>query len=145
MPPKRIASLLRDNVQEITSKVLEGMKSDPQLGQLRLSDNQRVDHIPKMMSAIADSLETNHGKISENSLRAAADHGKLRRKQGYSVPMMVEDTHAVDSAIHEIVQANLLFLDLSHLISDLRAVNGILEMQLKESLKAYTAKQGEAA
>src|SRR5439155_7733654 len=38
LPPKRIASLLRDNVQEITSKVLEGMKSDPQLGQLRLSD-----------------------------------------------------------------------------------------------------------
>ena len=145
LPPKRIPSLLRENVQEITSKVLEGMKADPQLGQLRLSDNQRVDHIPKMMSAIADSLETNHGKISENSLRAAADHGKLRRKQGYSVPMMVEDTHAVDSAIHEIVQANLLFLDLSHLISDLRAVNGILEMQLKESLKAYTAKQGEAA
>jgi hypothetical protein len=58
--------------------------------------------------------------------------------------MMVEDTHAVDSAIHEIVQNNLLFLDLSHLISDLRAVNGILEMQLKESLKAYTSK-GEAA
>ena len=57
---------------------------------------------------------------------------------------MVEDTHAVDGAIHEIVQNNLLFLDLSHLISDLRAVNGILEMQLKESLKAYTAKN-EAA
>ncbi len=144
LPPKRIASLLREKVEEITSKVLESMKADPQLDQLRLSDNQRVDHVPKMIGAMADSLESNHGKISENSLHAAADHGKLRRKQGYSIPMMVEDTHAVDGAIHEIVQNNLLFLDLSHLISDLRAVNGILEMQLKESLKAYTAKN-EAA
>jgi len=144
LQPKRIASLLRENVEEITSKVLESMKADPQLDQLRLSDNQRVDHVPKMIGAMADSLESNHGKISENSLHAAADHGKLRRKQGYSIPMMVEDTHAVDGAIHEIVQNNLLFLDLSHLISDLRAVNGILEMQLKESLKAYTAKN-EAA
>jgi ActR/RegA family two-component response regulator/SepF-like predicted cell division protein (DUF552 family) len=145
LPPKRIANLLRENIQEIASKVLEGMKADPQLGQLRLSDTQRVDHIPKMIGAIADSLESNHGKISENSLRAAAEHGKLRRKQGYSIPMMVEDTHAVDDAIHEIVQNNLLFLDLSHLIPGLRAVNGILEMQLKESLKAYTSKQDEAA
>jgi len=145
LPPKRIANLLRENIQEIASKVLEGMKADPQLGQLRLSDTQRVDHIPKMIGAIADSLESNHGKISESSLRAAAEHGKLRRKQGYSIPMMVEDTHAVDDAIHEIVQNNLLFLDLSHLISDLRAVNGILEMQLKESLKAYTSTRGEAA
>jgi YesN/AraC family two-component response regulator len=144
LPPKRIASLLRENIEE-TSKVLESMKADPQLDQLRLSDNQRVDDVPKMIGAIADSLESNHGKISENSLRAAADHGKLRRKQGYSIPMMVEDTHAVDGAVHEIVQNNLLFLDVSHLISDLRAVNGILEMQLKESLKAYTSKQGEAA
>ena len=59
--------------------------------------------------------------------------------------MMVEDTHAVDDAIHEIVQNNLLYLNVSHLISDLRAVNGILEKQLKESLKAYTSKQGKAA
>src|SRR2546423_15711047 len=78
LPPKRIASLLRDNVQEITSKVLEGMKSDPQLGQLRLSDNQRVDHVPKMIAAMADSLESNHGNISVNCLHAVFDLGKLR-------------------------------------------------------------------
>ena len=98
-----------------------------------------------MLGAIADSLESNHGKITEDILSAAAQHGKLRRKQGYSIPMMVEDACAVDDAIYEIVQNNLLYLNVSHLIPDLRAVNGILEKQLKESLKAYTSKQREAA
>jgi len=145
LPPKRVAIFLRENIEEIASKVLEKMKADPQLERLRLSDSRRVDHIPKMLGAIADSLESNHGKITEDILSAAAQHGKLRRKQGYSIPMMVEDACAVDDAIYEIVQNNLLYLNVSHLIPDLRAVNGILEKQLKESLKAYTSKQREAA
>ena len=52
----------------------------------------------------------------------------------------MEDTRALDEAIYETAQKNLLSVDVSHLIADLGLVNSILEAQLKESLEAFTSK-----
>ena len=79
-------------------------------------------------------------EVPADLMSSAADHGGLRRKQKYTAPQLVEDSRALDEAIYETVQKNLLSVDLSHLISDLGFVNSTLEIHLRESLKAYTSK-----
>jgi ActR/RegA family two-component response regulator len=134
---KRIATILRESVDEIVALALEKMKANPDLQRIQLSDSQRVDHIPQLIEQLAKALES---QAPAEFLNSAADHGRLRRKQKYSIPLLVEDTRAVDEAIYEMVQKHLLTVDVSHLITDLGVVNSALEMQLKESLKAYTSK-----
>ena len=136
--PKRIASILRERLDEITSLALTKMKANADLQRLRLSDSQRVDHLPRLIENMAEAMESS--EVPAEIRSAAAEHGRLRRTQKYSAPQLVEDARALDEAIYETVRKNLLSVDLSHLIADLGVVNSTLEMQLKESLKAYTSK-----
>ena len=135
--PKRIATILRERMDEIVALTLTKMKASIDLQRLRLSDCQRVDHLPRLIEQMAKSLES--GEAPTETMTFAADHGRLRRRQKYSAPQLVEDTRPLDAAIYETVQQNLLSVDVSHLIPDLGVVNSILEMQLRESLEAYTS------
>ena len=136
--PKRIASILCESANDIVALTLAKMKANADLQRVRLSDSQRVDHLPRLLEQMAKSMEAN--EVPTGTISSAADHGKLRRSQKYSAPQLVEDTRALDEAIYETVQKNILSVDLSHLITDLGFVNSILEAQLKESLTAFTSK-----
>jgi ActR/RegA family two-component response regulator len=136
--PRRIASVLRENVEEIVALTLQKMKANVDLQRLRLSDSERVAHLPSLIEQMAEAMDSR--EVSNDIKSSAADHGRLRRRQKYSAPQLVEDVRAVDEAIYETVQKNLLGVDLSHLIADLVVVNSTLETHLKESLKAYTSK-----
>jgi ActR/RegA family two-component response regulator len=140
LPPKRIATILHEKSDHITAAVLKKMKSRPELRRLRLSDHERVDHIPKLLQTIVQVLESPGRKIDTAFFDAAARHGASRLKQGYSLPMIVEDARILDEVIYETVEDNLLEADVSRLIPDLRVVNSTLELQLKESLKVYASK-----
>jgi len=83
--------------------------------------------------------------MSEKTLQAAAEHGKTRYKQGYSIPMVVEDTRCLDMVIYRVVQENLMAIDVSRLVSDLRVVNDSLQTSLKRSLRAYLEQAKKAA
>jgi ActR/RegA family two-component response regulator len=138
LSPKRVAEILREKTGEITSEVLAMMKAHPELRQLRLSDDERIDQIPTILQTIVSALESNNNSFDDGFLRAAATHGRLRLKQGYLPPLMVEDARLLEEAIYDAVQGSMLSVDVSHLIPDLRVVNRTLETQLRESLKAYS-------
>lgn len=140
LAPKRVATILRENSDKIIATVLKRMKSHPELRRLRLSDQERVDHIPKLLETIVRVLESPERKLDTAFFDAAVRHGALRVKQGYPLPLIFEDTQILDEGIYEMVQDNLLEADVSHLIPDLRLVTRTLESQLKESLKAYVTK-----
>ena len=140
LTPKRIAIILREREDEIVRLALAKMKASTDLQGLRLSDSQRVDHLPRLIEQMAKSLESSEAPTE--TITSAADYGRLRRRQKYSVPQLVEDTRALDEAIYETVQQNL---KRSRQPFDTRSWTGhsILETQLRESLRAYTSKRGE--
>jgi hypothetical protein len=59
--------------------------------------------------------------------------------------MMVEDARLLHDAIYEVIQENLLALDLSRLITDLRRMDDCIDAGLKESLRAYVEESELAA
>src|SRR5215472_3022806 len=136
-PMKRVAAVLRERTNEVTQKALRKMKANSDVTPLSMPDRERVDHIPLLLVRIADQLDSNDPDLSSFAKSEAAAHGTLRYRQGYSAPMLVEDARLIDEAIFDTIQEQLMTLDLSTLISDLRHVSRILELQLKESLRAY--------
>jgi ActR/RegA family two-component response regulator len=143
MPAKRLSTFIRDNHQAIMGKTIHLMKAHRHLGALPLSEKQRVGDLPNLLLSAARKLEPPstsglpQSGLSDDARQMAAAHGRTRRDQGYTLPMIVDDIRLIEQAIYDLVQQNLLELDLSYLIADLRRLNDSLEDKLQESLYAY--------
>jgi ActR/RegA family two-component response regulator len=145
IPTRPAAAVLREHADEILTRALHSMKQHPRLSKLRLSDQQRTDHIPQLLSDIIAHLDANGGTaLGPAARKAAATHGKNRRRQGYSQSLLVDDIRVLDSTCYEVLQENILGLDLSRLLPDLSRLNDTLEAHLQEALKAFNRDQ-EAA
>jgi|SRR5579864_4017366 len=138
---QRLAAFLKEHKTEIVSRTLEGMKLHPRLSAIPLSEKDRRNHLTKVVEQLAELLESKPSEEANMSnLKAAAEHGETRQRQGYSPILLVDDIRVLGSAIYALVQENLLDLELSTLVYDLCRVNDRLEAQLQAALEAFITK-----
>jgi hypothetical protein len=122
------------------------MKSDPELGKLRLSDAERADYLADVLGELAQLLELRSPDgIPGSSACSATQHETHRQRQGYSVPMLIQEQRLVEGVIFDFVQDNILALDLSHLVTDLKYLVDASQWQLRESTRAFLAVEPHAA
>ncbi|HLW54048.1 MAG TPA: response regulator [Candidatus Angelobacter sp.] len=143
MPIRRLASIFRDNLESMLDYVLQGMKSTPELAQFPLTDAERLNDLGPMLHALVRALESGTRHNRQDLLRPAYAHGRSRREQGYTAPMIVEDTRCVDTAIVRTIEENLLAIDISELFPDWSLVHAMLQGQLKASIEAFLESPGE--
>jgi DNA-binding response OmpR family regulator len=138
MSVQPLAEFLRENSVEISRLALAAMKADPRLRDIRLSDEQRLEHVPGLLSRLVEQLQSRiPPQAIPSLLEHGAKHGANRRRQRYTEDMLVDDIRVMDISIYDTVQSGLLKLDLSGLIPDLRNVNATLSTFLQESIKAF--------
>ncbi len=137
LPAKRLAAFLRKNIDIVAGQVVQMMKAHRKLGALKLTDQQRLNNLRELLVSVTGTLETESSEISASGRAQAWEHGRTRREQGYSITMLVDDTRLLEQVVYHLVQENLLELDLSYLINDLRRLNDSLENKLQESITAY--------
>lgn len=147
LPRKRIAVLLRENLDEIKVRVLAAMTANSELNRLPLSNEQRVDDLPAMLIELSNLLESPNldGRRLGLSTVSASQHGRTRQRQGYTVPMLFEDARLVQRAFFQVVQEHILELELSQLVSDLSLVTETLQLELRESSQAFLTAERDAA
>src|ERR1700688_3945604 len=101
-----------------------------------------------MTSAPAISLTFIHDVIRRLRLdagskapisKAAADHGDLRRKQGYTVAMMVEESRLLQVSIFTILHQNVKQLEFTALLLDVVTIADEVDAQLKEQMLRFMA------
>ena len=68
-------------------------------------------------------------------------HGKIRQSQGYSVPMLVEESRVLQVSIFETLQKNLNTVDFSLLLLDVMTIADEVDSQLKQTISSF---MGEA-
>jgi hypothetical protein len=69
--------------------------------------------------------------------KAAADHGNLRRKQGHTVPMTVEESRLLQANIFSTLHKNVKNLEFGVLLPDVVTIE--VEAQLKEQSVCFLA------
>jgi DNA-binding response OmpR family regulator len=133
--PRRLSEIVSDNVMPITQDWLDAVKKDSEISAIHMTDAERIDHIPRVLEVV---LKVSRGQeISEADRNAARDHGVIRRKQGFTVPFLIRESRLLHDAIARCVQANLLAVQISHLISDLNSIHRTKQMLLEESVAAF--------
>lgn len=132
---RRLPEIVESNIPEITEEWLDESRADPVLAAMEITDEARTDHIPRVLEV---ALRISKGeKIAELDTSSARDHGIMRRKQGFTVPLLLRETRLLQGVIANCMQKNLLAIQISYLIPDMISIHQTLEKLLEESVGAF--------
>jgi ActR/RegA family two-component response regulator len=133
--PRRLPDIIEQNSEWILKHWLTAARKDSEIAAIPLTDSERQNHIPRLLQ---ESLERARGRqLTPEDTDAAHLHGHVRRKQGYSVPLVVREAKLLLRSLAECVQQNLLAIQVSYLIPDMVKVWETIETELESSVKAF--------
>ena len=105
---------------------------------IKLNNIERTGHLPDLLHDVIARLRLGAGSKAPIS-KAAADHGDLRCKQGYTVAMMVEESRLLQVSIFTTLHQNVRQLEFSALLPDVVTIADEVDAQLKEQMLRFMA------
>ena len=147
-PKERVAGILQRCTGLIVEDWLARVKKNTELTRVALSDQERTGYLPKLIDDLIVRLRSPHITIQEGGFigsPAAVAHGKLRRSQGYTSAMLVQDSRILQVTLFGTLQKNLSTLDFSLLLPDVMTIADEVDSQLTQAMEGYTNTAGTAA
>src|ERR1700732_2632932 len=95
---ERVADILERELQPVITDWLHRVEQESDLTCVSLNFEERTGHLPALMSDVINRLRLDAGTKAPIS-EAAAHHGDLRRKQGYTVAIRGFHRHERESLI----------------------------------------------
>ena len=137
-PIENVANILERETQSTIEDWLLHVELEPQIITVRLGPKERCAHLPQMFRDLVSRLR-HPLALGTRALvsPSAAQHGFLRRKQGYTAAMMVEESRMLQVSIFQTLQDNLRRVDFSLLLVDVMAIADEVDSQLAQAMAAY--------
>jgi len=105
-----------------------------------LSREARCEHLPQLFRDLGSRLQEGRPLgTKEWKSQAASHHGRLRRRQGYTAEMMVEESRILQVTIFHTLQKNLGTIDFSVLLLGVMTIADEVDSQLSQAMKSYVA------
>jgi len=151
--PRAYRSAITENVAAILERDLETtihnwmrqVELNEELSGIHLCYADRTGHLPPLFHELISRLRSPAGTKACLSI-AAHEHGNLRRKQGYTAAMVVEESRILQISIFKTLQDNLRSVDFSKVLLDVRTIADEVDSQLKQAILGYTnSKSAKAA
>jgi DNA-binding response OmpR family regulator len=133
-----IATILERETQATIKDWLSRIDNERRILSVRMDDTKRSEHLPQLFRDLVCRLNNplplgSHALVS----RAAAEHGLLRRKQGYTAAMMVEESRMLQVSIFQTLQNNLARVNFSSLLVSVMAIADEVDSQLAQAMTSY--------
>jgi len=133
-----VADILEREIPNLIQEWLALVEKEPDLTHIPLSFEERTGHLPQLLHDVIKRLRLDSGTKAPIS-KAAADHGDLRRKQGYTVAMAVEESRLLQVSIFTTLHKNVNQLEFSALLPDVVTIADEVDAQLKEQMLRFMA------
>jgi DNA-binding response OmpR family regulator len=138
---ERVAVILERESDATIVRWLARVNREAELTAVPLDDAQRTGHLPKLLKELVKRLRVPRNLGTKAVSKAAVLHGKIRQSQGYSVPMLIEESRVLQVSIFETLQMNLNTVDFSLLLLDVMTIADEVDSQLKQTISSF---MGEA-
>jgi DNA-binding response OmpR family regulator len=141
-----VASILERDAKVTIGRWLGRVKQNAELASVPLADEDRTGHLPELTKEVVSRLRGNRlvEAIAGDS-PAAVKHGKLRLRQGYTAPMMVQESRILQVCIFETIQRNLPTVDFSLVLPDVMLIADEVDSQLTQSVASFLLAQHQSA
>ncbi|MGA2810179.1 MAG: hypothetical protein ABSG16_02175 [Candidatus Acidiferrum sp.] len=138
-----VADIIERELQPLIANWLDRVEGEPDLARIPLNYEERTGHLPHLLHDVIARLRLDAGAKAPIS-QAAADHGDLRRKQGYTVAMAVEESRLLQVSIFSMLHKNVKNLEFSTLLPDVVTIADEVDAQLKEQMLRFMAADAAA-
>jgi CheY-like chemotaxis protein len=133
---ERVAAILERDLDVTIQNWMSRVEHTEELTVLSLTYNERTGHLPLLLRDLVRRLGLSPDAKAPIS-RAARDHGILRRKQGYNVPMIVEESRILQVTIFNTLQNNLGSVDFGTVLLDVMTIADEVDSQLKQAVLGF--------
>jgi CheY-like chemotaxis protein len=133
---ERVSTILQSAMDSTIQNWMSRVEGNEELTAIKLSSQERTGHLPLLLGDLVRRLHlvpTTQALIS----KAAREHGVLRRKQGYTIAMVVEESRMLQVTIFETLQNNLGKVDFSTVLLDVMAIADEVDAQLKQTVLGF--------
>jgi hypothetical protein len=144
VPTESVASILEHNVDATIQDWIGLVGQDEELTRIALSFEDRSFHLPTLFAELIYRLRL-PPIAKAGSSTAARLHGIVRRQQGYTASMMVEESRILQVSIFNTLQNNLPRVDFSMVLLDVMTIADEVDSQLKQAMLSYVDPRSRAA
>jgi CheY-like chemotaxis protein len=139
-----IAAILDRDVAILIQRWLERVGLVKELVAIPLAASERSGYLPEMIRSITTRLRGTR-EIDEADIpnHAAVVHGQCRYRQGYTAPMIVQESRLLQVSIFETVERNLATVDFTRVLPDIMIIADEVDAQLKQTINSFLAVQRE--
>jgi len=136
LPTESVASILEHDLSTTIQDWMRLVEHDEELTCIPLSFEARAGHLPNLIADLIFRLRLPLTAKADAST-SARQHGDLRRKQGYTAAMVVEESRILQVSIFNTLQNNLDKVDFSKVLLDVITIADEVDSQLKQAMLSY--------
>jgi CheY-like chemotaxis protein len=133
---ERVAAILERNDDATIQNWVSRVEHTEELGAIPLSREERTGHLPLLLSDLVHRLRL-VPNVKAPISRSARKHGILRRTQGYTVAMVVEESRLLQVSIFNTLQINLKSVEFSTVLLDVMTIADEVDSQLKQAVLGF--------
>jgi DNA-binding response OmpR family regulator len=138
-PKETVAAILERDLHRTIQNWMSRVERTEELTSVPLSYQDRTGHLPLLLGDLVRRLRLPaNTKVPVSS--AARNHGIQRREQGYTVPMVVEESRILQVSIFNTLQNNLGSVDFSTVMLDVMTIADEVDSQLKQAMLGFMEK-----
>jgi CheY-like chemotaxis protein len=136
MKKERVAAILERDAEATIRDWMSNVERNEELTRVSLSHQERAGHLPLLLADLVRRLRLAPNDTLPSST-AAREHGIMRRKQGYTVAMAVEESRILQVSIFGTLQNNLRSVDFSSVLLDVMTIADEVDSQLKQAMLGF--------
>jgi hypothetical protein len=138
VPIESVANILDRELRPLVADWFARVEKEPELVCIPLNFEERTGHLPRLMHDVTARLRLDAETKAAIS-KAAAQHGELRRRQGYPVEMLIEESRLLQVCIFTTLHKNVKNLEFTKLLPDVVTIADEVDAQLKQQMKHFKA------
>jgi hypothetical protein len=132
----RVADILERELDATIHEWMQLVEKEPDLSRIRLNFEERTGHLPRLLHDVIARLRLDKGLEAPVSV-AASHHGELRRKQGYTAAMVVDESRILQVSIFSTLHRNEHLVKFSTLLPDVVTIADEVDAQLKQQILCF--------
>jgi len=137
---KRLGSLVKRHRNSIRRDWLHHSQSDPGHRRLKLTAQKRTSPVLPLVDEALKFMKFTPKEMARMNMKAATQHGGLRRAQGYTTTGLVEDYNLIRRCVSALAEKHLNRLEAHLLLHDLSQLSEALDIQLQHALRKFLAR-----
>jgi DNA-binding response OmpR family regulator len=127
--PERVATILEREATTTITEWLWRVNEDSELNFVALNDEERTGHLSQLIRELVHRLRVPRSLGTKQPSDGAVMHGRVRCSQGYSIPMIIEESRILQVSIFNTLQSNLKIVDFSLLLVDVMTIGDECDSQ----------------